>query len=1089
MAESAPSADELLQHTDWLLQLARVLVGDANADDVVQETYEVAIAKPPKHAGPLRPWLGGVARNVARMATRGRVRRQHREEAAPLANEVPTPEALVERVQMQQHVARIVLELPEPLRATLLLRFFEGLTAAEIARAQGIPAATVRGRIKDALDRVRATLDQHHGDRRRWALLLAPLPVAAARSATAAIVGGIAVKSSVKIGIAIVVVLALVLGTRLLGWWGKTGEESKPPPTAGSGSNPAPIAVTPAKSEPSGPPGRVLEVVHDDDPKGALRLEGQVIDEHDAPVGGAHVAIDANPPIIVDSETDGSFTIEGLIPRDYRLEATAGDGYAGPARLRLTTKTEPVTLRLRRGGSVDVVVTAVTGGKPIAGAEVELRSTLTWHAKSDANGVAQLRGVGAVWAPLAVKADGFAPGGLMLGTSGDPAAPARVAIALAGGAAIAGRVIDDTGKPVDGARVVATSASDPFPLIDARRDGVATKSDGTFTIPTAAAGTWRLTASQGDHAPATSAPITVDGLHARSGVELKLEAGGVIRGVVRDKAGQPVASAEIRVVTRGHVDWRARRQALSGADGTFAITGLARRAMDVVASHDSGASAIAPADLGAKPEVEVTLALDVVGVLEGMVVDKAGTPIGDAQVIAEPEWSGGTADRTEWSVRGIQETVTDQGGKFRFAGLPDGSFKVRAAKPGASEFALSLATPTTAKPGAPPLRLVIAADGHLVGKVELDGKVPARFAVAIGGTYAMPFSTKDGKFSIAAPGGTHAIVISGPGFVDKTLRDVVVTESKDTDLGTIAVTGGRSVSGRVLDANGSPVVKAKVAAGMLLTGGGNELFIPDESIGAKSSETDGDGRFSIEGFPPAAVTVIAGKDGIGRSASVRLPPGPDSAHLELVLQPTAGLDGKITKDGAPAGDIVIIANPLGANASNFFTTTGPDGTFALDSLAPGPYTVFPMFGGGGNRPKDMYVRRVEVVLGKRTHVDIDATPGPIALTVTVKSSAGGTAPAQIIALGIAIQPATMEELRDGERLPFTDQVVPIYARGALTGTVEITGMRPGVHTVCALPMVPGIEDFSKIPMKCTQVKLETGTPKKSVDVVVTIPKV
>src|SRR4051812_33650376 len=151
MADSAPMRDDLLAHTEWLTRLARALVGDAAAGDVVQDTVEIALARPPKREGPLRPWLGGVARNVARMAARGRVGRERREQAVPAADEVPSPEQLVVRAQMQQRVGRLVLDLQEPLRSTLLLRFFEGMSAAEIARAQGIPAATVRSRLKDAL--------------------------------------------------------------------------------------------------------------------------------------------------------------------------------------------------------------------------------------------------------------------------------------------------------------------------------------------------------------------------------------------------------------------------------------------------------------------------------------------------------------------------------------------------------------------------------------------------------------------------------------------------------------------------------------------------------------------------------------------------------------------------------------------------------------------------------------------------------------------------------------------------------------------------------------------------------------------------
>ena len=1085
MGETAPSADELIEHTDWLTQLARALVGDANAADVVQETYEVALAQPPKKAGALRPWLGGVARNLSRMTTRGRVRRERREDAAFEMQEVPTPEQLVERAQAHQQVARIVLELPEPLRATLLLRFFEGMSAADIARAQGVPAATVRSRIKDALDRVRATLDHQHGDRKRWVALVAPLPLVTAADvvAEATVVGGLVVKSG-KIVVGLIVVIAAVLGTRWLGWWGGGGDKPGPgsAEVATGSAKPVTPPTKPVTTATRGAPMREQLPVFDDDPKGTLRLEGQVIDDKDQPVGGAQVAIDAHPTKVVTTEQDGSFVFEGLIPRDYRLEATGGDGYAGPARLRLTDKVEPITLRMKKAGVVEVSVT--DGAKPIANAEIELRSTLIWKAKTDAKGVAQLRGVGSLWAVLAVTATDFAPAAMMLSTSGDPAAPQKVQLVLSRGAAIAGRVVDAAGTPVAEARVVATSASEPFPVVDPRRDGVLTKADGTFVFPAVAPGTWRLLATHADHGPATSAPLTVDGSHPKANIEIALTAGGTVKGKVVDNSGKPVASAEIRVVARGHVDWRARRQALSSADGTFAVSGLPLRAMDVVASHDSGASAIVAADLAVKPEAEVALTLDVTGEITGTVVDKAGQPIGDAQVIAEPEWSGGTGDRAAWSVRGIQEAVTDQGGAFKLTGMPDGAYRVRATRPGSNEAMMSLATPVLAKPG-DKLKLTIASDGKVIGKVALDGKAPVRFFVSVG-DYGRPFSSADGAFSLPLAEGKHAVSISGPGFVDKQIRDVVVSQDKDTDLGTIAVTAGRSISGRVLDANGAPVAKAKVAAGALLTGGGKELYIPDESRFAKDTETDDDGRFTLEGFGPIQQTVVAGKDGIGRSASITIPAGSDSARLELVLQATTGMDGKIMREGKPAADVVIIANPIGALASNFFTTTGPDGTFALDALAPGPYIVYPMFGGGGNKPKDIYPRRVEVVGGKRAKVEIDATPGTMAVNVSVKSADGQPAMAQVILVEAAVNPSTIEELRDGTGIPFGDKEIPVYMRGHMGGPAEIVTARAGTHTACAVGFPPD-GDLTKAPMKCAQVKLEAG-PKRQVELTLPKPK-
>ena len=64
-------ADELLAHAGWLHGLAARLVRDPErAADVVQDTWLVALERPPRGRGAaLRRWLGAVARNLARRAS------------------------------------------------------------------------------------------------------------------------------------------------------------------------------------------------------------------------------------------------------------------------------------------------------------------------------------------------------------------------------------------------------------------------------------------------------------------------------------------------------------------------------------------------------------------------------------------------------------------------------------------------------------------------------------------------------------------------------------------------------------------------------------------------------------------------------------------------------------------------------------------------------------------------------------------------------------------------------------------------------------------------------------------------------------
>ncbi|MEO7093947.1 MAG: carboxypeptidase-like regulatory domain-containing protein, partial [Polyangiales bacterium] len=334
------------------------------------------------------------------------------------------------------------------------------------------------------------------------------------------------------------------------------------------------------------------------------------------------------------------------------------------------------------------------------------------------------------------------------------------------------------------------------------------------------------------------------------------------------------------------------------------------------------------------------------------------------------------------------------------------------------------------------------------------------------------------------------LVVDGRGFLASKAKDVTIVEGKTSDAGTITVTPGRSVSGRVLDTAGMPVAKAKVAAGMLLSGGGAELYMPEESIGAKDTETDAEGRFSLEGFPPAAVTIVSGKADVGRSPSLRLPASPDSATLELVLQKTTGLDGTITREGKPLPDTVVIANPLGAVSSNFFVTTGADGTFALDALAPGSYVVHPMIGGGGNKPKDMYIRAVTIAVGVRGKVTIDATPGPVTVTINVKTTSGTKVPmAQLFMIQATIAPHSVGELRSIDQLDaFGADPIPMHMRRAMGGSAELTGVRPGQYTVCAVPVF-GLppDDPDSMAVKCMPAKIGAAT-KQTVDVVVPDPK-
>ncbi|MHC4224956.1 MAG: RNA polymerase sigma factor, partial [Planctomycetota bacterium] len=169
-------ADSLLEHAGFLRALTRNLLADSNAaEDVVQQTYLTAIEHPPRHRRNLRAWLGVLARNLALRTRRTAVRRARRERRSAQGERLPPADEIAARVELQRKAAEAVLALDEPYRSTVVQRYFDGLSPAEIAKDRGIPVATVKTRLRRAMEQLRSRLDaEHGGNRRAWSALLLP---------------------------------------------------------------------------------------------------------------------------------------------------------------------------------------------------------------------------------------------------------------------------------------------------------------------------------------------------------------------------------------------------------------------------------------------------------------------------------------------------------------------------------------------------------------------------------------------------------------------------------------------------------------------------------------------------------------------------------------------------------------------------------------------------------------------------------------------------------------------------------------------------------------------------------------------------
>jgi len=133
--------------------LLRVSRDRDDAEDLLQDTW-MRVARGARSFDParrVRPWLYGIAANLARdafrrRAVRVRAGRETRSNAAPPALFRP-----IEAIDMRERLLR----LPDRLREVLVLRFYEGFDEAEMADVLGIPRGTVKSRLHAAIAALR----------------------------------------------------------------------------------------------------------------------------------------------------------------------------------------------------------------------------------------------------------------------------------------------------------------------------------------------------------------------------------------------------------------------------------------------------------------------------------------------------------------------------------------------------------------------------------------------------------------------------------------------------------------------------------------------------------------------------------------------------------------------------------------------------------------------------------------------------------------------------------------------------------------------------------------------------------------------
>ena len=520
-----------------------------------------------------------------------------------------------------------------------------------------------------------------------------------------------------------------------------------------------------------------------------------------------------------------------------------------------------------------------------------------------------------------------------------------------------GRVVDERGRGVSGARVWYRPYEDPGPALGLATDGLRaadvpaedrvhadTDTDGRFELraprlPDVRRQRCHFSVTHHDRAR-RAVGLSCHGDGPWDLGEIVMHPGARCSGRVVDETGTPLPDVSVHATTT-QPERRERRERyeddpVQGAndaihwvrtdrDGRFTVSGLATGMARVHVRNDDGWAPHSSDEFAVRAGEDVDLG-DLVlrrgAVLAGVVVDADGAPIADAQVLASTwrveryvadELPEDTLLFELGYVGGSAQTPRDRtadDGSFRLVGLAPDAVCVYASAPGHEPVKVG-----DVAPGRDDLVLVLApqtrAEVLVVGR--RDGAPLPGARLRAERRSGAPYSRFDHPLQVSPGEGPGAFVVAGlgpagtrlvataEGFAD----EVALLEALEAPAGSparLALDREASVAGRVVDAGGVPIAGAIV--GVVIAGG---VPIAGATVGVAAADgsgvpgarvetvTDEQGHYRLGGLPAGAWWLSAEARGHAASEQLRLvlAVGESLERIDVELQTAGSITGRV----------------------------------------------------------------------------------------------------------------------------------------------------------------------------------------------------
>jgi hypothetical protein len=506
-----------------------------------------------------------------------------------------------------------------------------------------------------------------------------------------------------------------------------------------------------------------------------------------------------------------------------------------------------------------------------------------------------------------------------------------------------GPIAEPRRKALDRTRLSLSSKSwSESPAHKGRSPETRLDPDGNFEFEfVPGAPDWELSLAAGEFADARRSPIAIVPGQVAT-VELGTQLLAVLRGVVVDTAGAPVASVAFEHAIGGpEPSKQTRLKSKSGADGTFELAGIPLGTGWLI-SYLPG-YVTRPTQLVELAEGQLVDGLKIVlergHAITGKINWPDGAPAAGAQVSAvflEDQELGDTRR----SVLRSQRTKTDEAGAYRIEGLPQSSLRVIATA-ATREKSADAPWNAVAELDAPPpgdLRLELARPCMIRGRVhDTEGNPPTNFSLRARPVWRVKLS--DGYTSMDSPDDSKS---ADGSFVLGGLLPITYEV-------TAAVSGiERSSPQRVeLPGSGQPieivVVSPGMASGLVVDPSGNAVSGARVKIGELSVSSgvpcDAAGRFRMENLTPGRHSLVASATGWAPSTRLQIEVVPSSPldSIVLTLRVSSRIAGEVldsqgkSEPGRPVR--------LEQSGPDRDTRTDDHGRFLFEDLAVGQYSL------------------------------------------------------------------------------------------------------------------------------------------------------